>query len=374
MRQTLLEFGDASMIAIVAGILLLLYAAYRAMTADWTGDKGAAISGLLLPAIIAVALIKIVGFGKGYAGTAIPIYSYGFMIMLGFAGVIYISVERGKVFGIAANHIMDLGLFAMLGGILGARLWHFVQYNDQYASAWDFVKIWNGGIVFYGGLIGGFLCCSAYILKFKLHWFSVAEVVGPSIPMGIAFARMGCFLNGCCYGGVCDAGFPSVQFPAGSPAFRDHQAFGFEHALAPAEYAAGNAAWSLPVHPAQLYASFGAMLLFVALLAYARYLAKRPGESFAMLLVLYAPFRYVMELFRADNPEVMLGMTAGQATGVFLLPAGLIALVVLRLGKVPGQGDRVVRNGLPYDDPSEVPAPPEAATADASGESDPPSE
>jgi len=351
MRQTLLEFGNASFIAIAAGILILLYAAFRAMTADWSGDKAKIIGGLGMPVVIAAILIKFVGFGPSFSGKAIPIYSYGFMIMLGFAGVILISVQRGKQFGISPNHIMDLGLFAMLGGILGARLWHFIQYNDSYEDWWQFVEIWRGGIVFYGGLIGGFLCCSAYIIKFKLHWFSVAEVVGPAIPMGIAFARLGCFLNGCCYGGVCEAGFPSVQFPKGSPAFASHSAEGFEHALSPEWWNPFTAQWSMPVHPAQLYASFGAMLLFVCLMAFARYFAKRPGESFAMLLVLYAPFRYVMELFRADTPPVMLGMTAGQATGVFLLPAGLLLFFALRFGKIPGQGVRRIRDGLPVDEP-----------------------
>lgn len=371
MRPRLLEIGDASVIAIAAGLLILLYAAYRAMTADWTQERGKAISGLVLPVIVAVVLLKYVGFGEGFSGVKIPIYSYGFMIMLGFAGVIFISVQRGKVFGIAPNHIMDLGLFAMLGGIFGARLWHFVQYNDQYESIGQFVQIWRGGIVFYGGLIGGFVCCSAYVMKFKLHWFSVAEVVGPAIPMGIAFARLGCFLNGCCYGGVCAPGFPAVQFPGvpeRSPAFVSHTSPGFEHALKPETWDPLMAQWSLPVHPAQLYASFGAMLLFVALMAYARYVARRPGESFAMLLVLYAPFRYLMELFRADTPDVMMGMTAGQATGVFLLPAGLIALVLLRSGKVPGQGSRMVKDGRPVDDAAAMA--PAAGAAPAAGDAD----
>ena len=300
---------------------------------------------------------------------------------------------------------MDLGLFAMLGGIVGARVFHFVQYNEDYDSWTQFFQIWKGGIVFYGGLIGGFICCTIYILKHKLNYWVVSEVCGPVIPIGIAFARLGCFLNGCCFGKTCAAeSFAAVRFPAyplteplqSSPAFKhqgdvlrdqiggvDNQIVGLREQIAElvpsqgteasAELTAqiqgiqerigglegqgvvldeqlrtlANSGFSEWIWPSQLFSSLGAMVIFGLLMVWSRFFARKPGESFFMLLVLYAPFRFWMETFRDDSPASWWGgMTAGQAVGVPLLVIGLVGMAWLRFGNPRHMNDVVMVDGV----------------------------
>ncbi|MHC5037096.1 MAG: prolipoprotein diacylglyceryl transferase, partial [Planctomycetota bacterium] len=132
----------------------------------------------------------------------IPIYSYGFMMMAAFAAAIFVAAVRARNEGLDPNVILDLGLWAMISGILGARLFYVIQYNKQFEGSafWEYFKVWEGGIVFYGGLIGGFFACVAYLVKRKISIPRVADIVAPSLPLGVAFARFGCFLNGCCFG------------------------------------------------------------------------------------------------------------------------------------------------------------------------------
>jgi len=367
MRPRLLELPDAPLLASAAALLVLLYTCWRAFTLAGKGWRAAAPS-IVIGLLVAGFLLKVVAFGEGFEKAKVPIFSYGFMIMLGFAGVILIAALRGRWFGMDHNHILDLGLFAMLGGIVGARLWHFWQYHDQYDGWLQFFQIWKGGIVFYGGLVGGFLCCAFYMWKHKLDFWTVAEVCGPPIPIGIAFARLGCFLNGCCFGGTCGAtSFGAVRFPAHpggdvttqSPAFAHHltaarDALAGAGAPGSAAYEDASATltalqgsgWSYWVHPAQLFESIGTMAMFVLLMLHSRFLARRPGESFFLLLVLYAPFRFWMETMRDDTPANWFGLTAGQFAGFPLVAIGLAGLLWVRYGHPPGMQGKTMVDGV----------------------------
>jgi len=129
----------------------------------------------------------------------IPIYSYGFMMMAAFATAIYVASVRARKAGIDPNLILDLGLWCMISGILGARLFYVIQFSEQFEGRafWEYFKVWEGGIVFYGGAIGSFLAGAYFVISKKVELRRVLDVIAPSIPLGVAFARFGCFLNGC---------------------------------------------------------------------------------------------------------------------------------------------------------------------------------
>src|SRR5262249_16321097 len=193
--------------------------------------------------------------------------------------------------------LYDLSLWIFVGGLLGARLlyvweyWGVVQDGKvQIGSLLDIFKIWKGGIVFYGSVMGGVL---AFLLYWSLRRFplrATLDAIAPALALGIAIGRLGCFLNGCCYGDRCD--LPSaVSFPGqrvGVPGNRERivepsppWADQWRHRLIP-----DKATWSLPVHPTQIYSSIDGLILFALLWAYYP-LRRRDGEVMALLMVTY---------------------------------------------------------------------------------------
>lgn len=274
-------------------------------------------------------------------GGEIPIFSYGFMIMLGFIFSILYGAWRARREGEDPNHILDVGIYAVVSGILGSRLFYYIEFYDKHFAnqPWtEFFKIWNGGIVFYGGLIGGMVTVLAFLKWHKLHVMKFADILATTIPLGLSFGRLGCFLNGCCWGRcVADEhrdAFYAVQFPAGSPAWERQVA---DHVIQKtAEVCA-------PIHATQLYEWAGAWIL-VGLLAVVYALHKRRGQVFAALFVLYGPLRYVIEGFREhDRAERMMGwswlwdpiganyMTKSQVVSIGILAAGVLLWVYFSL-------------------------------------------
>ena len=144
----------------------------------------------------------------------------------------------------------------------------------------------------------------------------LADVIAPGLLVGLALGRVGCFLNGCYYGGACDLPW-AVRFPPESPPWLDQAARG----LLPAAAAGQPPPWSLPVHPAQLYAAIDAALLAALAIAYTP-LARRPGEVFALVLTLHPLSRLLLEAIRIDEPP---------AFGTPLSISQLVSLVLLLL-------------------------------------------
>ncbi|MCS6976306.1 MAG: prolipoprotein diacylglyceryl transferase [Gemmatales bacterium] len=170
----------------------------------------------------------------------LPIFGYGFMLFLAFAVGTWLAARRAKAEGIASELIWDIATYCFIGGVLGARLlalWIDPQPGNLWQQLYRFIEIWKGGMVFYGGLIGGFL---AYLIAWwrivrpnKLSTLRIADLVMPSIALGIFFGRFGCFLNGCCYGGVADPEeiFWATRFPSNSPPQRELVSRGFQTAF-----------------------------------------------------------------------------------------------------------------------------------------------
>ncbi|MFM8707151.1 MAG: prolipoprotein diacylglyceryl transferase family protein, partial [Planctomycetia bacterium] len=175
-----------------------------------------------------------------------------------------------------------------------------------------------GGLVVFGALPTAALASWRFAARRGLSLPRLADCIAPGLLVGLAIGRIGCFLNGCCYGGPCDLPW-AVRFPPESPPWLDQAARG----LLPAMAADGGRPWSLPVHPAQLYAAIDAAILAaLACLATGTPLARRDGQVFALVLTLHPISRLLLEAIRVDEPP---------ALGTPLSISQLVSLALLTL-------------------------------------------
>jgi len=147
--------------------------------------------------------------------SGITLYGYGVAMCLGFLAAILWAARRAKRDGQPPEVIYNAALCCFFGGVFGARAFYFVQNSGQFPSLWDLVRIWEGGLTFYGGFLLATLAVIVYLKASRrpvLYWL---DVIAPSLALGLAFGRVGCFLNGCCYGDVCRHGWGMV-WPAGT--------------------------------------------------------------------------------------------------------------------------------------------------------------
>lgn len=250
----------------------------------------------------------------------ITLYSYGAMLALAFIAGTYLAAKRAQGAGIESTKIIDLSLYILLSSILGARIL-FVVLNWSYYKEHllDIFKIWEGGLVFYGGLIFSFFTVVWVLKKNRLAIWKIADILSAPIALGIAIGRVGCFLNGCCYGkisfayGIC---FPAKDNP---PAFAQQVLDGL---VSP------QATCSLPVIPTQLYESAAYLLIFFLLLGLEKH-KHFTGFSFWIFILLYSFFRFIIEGFRYYDANFVFGMfTVSQLISIILFITALTALVI----------------------------------------------
>lgn len=238
-------------------------------------------------------------------GGRLPVHGYGVMIVLGFLLACWVAGREGKRRGLP-DVIYDLGLAMLLSGLLGGRILHYIEnYQAEYAgkSFIEFFKIWKGGLVFYGGAMGGYLggLIFCWCRRLPVAWL---DAVALGVPIGMALGRVGCFLNGCCFGDPCDPGFAlGVVFPIDSPAGQAQLAGGW---IGP------QAIQALPAHPTQLYQAAHDLLLAGLLYPYIRLGYCPAGGGIPVLFMLYAVGRFSLEWLRGDNPPTFTGLTLSQ--------------------------------------------------------------
>lgn len=170
-------------------------------------------------------------------GPTLPLYGYGLMMVIGFLLATELAKFLARRTGLNPEHFINAGLIALITGVIGARLSHVLEnlrdYTDPSRSAWanfkDAIDIASGGLTFYGGLILATPCTIAYIIHKKIPLRLAMDLVAPCLMVGLAFGRVGCFLNGCCYGAAVHTPI-SVKFPYPSPAYIDDQAAGIVQA------------------------------------------------------------------------------------------------------------------------------------------------
>lgn len=232
----------------------------------------------------------------------IKITWYGIAVVCGFVAGLWTASRRAVKDRLSPEAVADLGLWLMIGGIAGARLWYVVQYwKDEFSGRplWETLAVFRGGLVFYGGLAGATLATILYARKRALPLWKLADALAPSIALGHFFGRIGCFINGCCYGTHCTLPW-AVHYhdvPYNNP--------------------------GQPIHPVQLYEAGLNLCLYLVLAR--QYQKKRfDGETFAFYVVGYSAIRFGVEFFRGDYPVRYLGgwATPGQIASLILLVAG----------------------------------------------------
>lgn len=260
-----------------------------------------------------------------WGGRTLPLHSYGLMIVIGFLLAVWITRKEVLRRGLP-DVAYDLGIAMLLSGLLGGRIFYYLQFYDEkfrHESFLEFFKIWKGGLVFYGGALGGVLGGLAYVRWKKLPLLDCMDATAMGAPAGMAFGRIGCFLNGCCYGAISDPSNPlSVVFPVGSPAKQDHWNRGLL-----------DSAESLPlaVHPTQLYQAGHDFLLLLLLVWYLRRPDSVRGIGMPLLFILYGIGRFTLEFLRADNAVTATGLTISQNLSLLgVLAFGILAVLLLR--------------------------------------------
>lgn len=247
-----------------------------------------------------------------------PVSGFGVALLLACVSALWLTVWRAKREGIDPEIVLELSVWLMGGGFIGARLLFVVSHPETIQSVSDIPRLWQGGIVYYGCIIGGLVGSILYWYRKPFPFLAMADAVAPALAIGCAVGRMGCFLNGCCFGTVWN-GPLAVQFPAGSLPWAQH----VQQGLIPVF-----ATHSLPVHPAQLYAVADGLIL-LAVLSHYFPRRRRDGEVMALLMVTYPVTRFVIESVRDDETAVVMGLTLSQAISVVIFLAGLASWLIL---------------------------------------------
>lgn len=249
----------------------------------------------------------------------IPLYSYGLMLTVSVLVGRLLAIRLAERAGIARTLADRCATWTLVGAIVGCRLLYVATNLHEFHTPLDVFAWWKGGIVAYGGFLGGLaaavVTCRAYEIRL-LVW---ADAVVPSLCIGLALTRVGCFLGGCDYGIVWDGPW-AVRFPAGSPAFVQHRALGLLR---------GDATVALPVHPTQVYEALaGVMLVFVVWAVRRR--SRVAGYALAAFGLGYGVLRYLIEIVRADPHRGMVGpWTTSQFIAVATCAAAALLLIVL---------------------------------------------
>lgn len=158
-------------------------------------------------------------------GTAIR--GYGVMLLTGVASAVALAAYRAKRRGIQPELIWNLAPWAFFGGIVGARAFFVIQYWDRFVgetageTIGNVLRFTEGGLVVYGSFIGGFLAVSYYLWRHQLPVLKLGDVIVPCMFLGVFFGRIGCLMNGCCYGGRCEDSSMALHFPPGAKVYDD---------------------------------------------------------------------------------------------------------------------------------------------------------
>ncbi|MEA3280639.1 MAG: prolipoprotein diacylglyceryl transferase [Thermodesulfobacteriota bacterium] len=239
----------------------------------------------------------------------LSLHTYGFFVAMGFLAGILIAKREAKRLGEDPDMIMDLSFYVMVSAILGSRLFYIITNPEIYLSnPLEVFKLWNGGLVFYGGFIAALIVGLIYLKIKKMPLWRTTDIAAPALAAGQFLGRLGCFSAGCCYGKACDLPW-AVTFT--NP-----------DSLAPL---------GIPLHPTQLYHAISNLSIF-AFLWFFRNRKKYNGQLFWLYILLYAITRSFIEIFRGDfRGEPVLGiLSIAQAVGIIIAPAAVVMMIILR--------------------------------------------
>jgi phosphatidylglycerol:prolipoprotein diacylglycerol transferase len=242
------------------------------------------------------------------------IYWYGVMMMLGFLAGWGTWMLLGRSRGYDKAVCSDLLFWVIVSGLLGARVAYVLENPEELSR---FFAFRDGGVVFYGGFLGAVLALLVYARVRGLRVLPLLDLAVIGLPVAHALGRVGCFLNGCCYGSRTD-GCAGVFYPRGSLPWTMQR-----YASAITDYDLK----ALPVHPVQLYEAAVNLLIFVVVVVVFRR-SRRAGMTSGIYALLYAAGRALLEQFRGDRGERVavgpLSIAQAISIGVAIGGVGLI--------------------------------------------------
>jgi phosphatidylglycerol:prolipoprotein diacylglycerol transferase len=292
-------------------------------------------------------------------GTNFSIHGYGLMLVIGFLLAMQVGKFLARRSRIDPEVFVNAGLLALLTGVIGARLSHVLENFSQYtdpnrsvlANLKDAVNVTSGGLTYYGGFLLATPSLIAYALYKKVPLRTGMDIIAPCLMVGLGIGRIGCFLNGCCYGTESNVPW-AVRFPYYSNTYveqyqkKEIQPAGELLYSSPAgaqlkdpELAKREGLQRLmaaerskvhPVHPAQLYSTFTALLLAALFVAYYS-LPHVPGHVFALMCMLEGATRFLLEMLRVEpgvGPTIGgMSLSLSMWIGVGLVMTGVVLWV-----------------------------------------------
>lgn len=364
---------------------------FREGVVNW--GIGAVIFGILLPAMET----RIPAEAGKELIVGLPVRGYGVMMMIGVACAVWVAKKRVERLGVSLDAFMALALWTVVSGLIGARLFYIVQKWNELGGDTLMSKLWvafqftEGGLVVYGSAIGGLIGILIWTYRNRIAPIPLIDAIVPAFFIGLAFGRIGCLLNGCCYGGICESELPTIAFPRGAPAYVDqlhrglllgiHTAGNSDHdarieRVDPGSWAEGHSIRpgqlmeslefhplppgsaaemsalpelegsieidrkgfrlqpedfprkSLRVHPAQIYASISAFLLFLWSSSIPNW-HLRSGLVFGSGLIAYGILRVLEEIIRVDEAgQFGTQLSIAQWISVLGISSGIVLIIM----------------------------------------------
>ena len=250
-----------------------------------------------------------------------PITTYGLMLAVGMILALFVASRLAAKDGLPRERIYDLGLWTLIGGLLGSKILMILTEPNTDIFTMDFLR--SGG-VYYGGFIGGFLAVAILIKFYKLPFWKVSDAFAPALALGQAFGRQGCFAAGCCWGK--ESHLPwAVHFTEK----------GHEYTGVPIYYPDKT---EIFLHPVQQYESIIMFAVF-GLLFWLHRKKKFDGQVLIAYMILYPIIRFSLEFLRDDPRGDLLGLTSALGISTsqiisLIVAAGAVIFMIVRLKKV----------------------------------------
>ena len=231
---------------------------------------------------------------------------------MAFLSAIALALRDARREGEDANKILDLCFYVIVAAIVGSRLLYvLVNWSTFRHDPFEILRIWHGGLVFYGGFIGAVTIALWYIRKNGLPLLKTLDIMAPPIAFGQFVGRIGCFFAGCCYGKTSDLPWAVT--------------FTHPESLAPK---------GVPLHPTQLYSSLNSLLIFMVLVGLRR-IKRFDSQIFWSYVLLYGVTRSILEHFRGDERGMFVeGMlSTSQLIGLTVAVIAIVMMIILKRRK-----------------------------------------
>jgi len=308
----------------------------------------------------------------------LTVRSFGLMMVIGFLLGFYLLRKLDRKISSNPQLITNLALYCLIAGVVGARVFYVIHHFDKLQNPWtSMFAVWQGGLEFYGGVIFAIPVIIFYSRRHKLPIRPCLDIVAIALMLGLSFGRMGCFLNGCCFGKPTELPW-AIRFPYDSFAYfsqinanpqrnrpdprlklphDEYSSFvdtngrfypkSFDELTEQQKFEVTKGKYQcLSIHPTQLYSSANAAFLCLLLYLFwrisqraagsgnSRMLLNRPGQTFALAFILYGITRFLIEYLRDDNPfeyawwALYKGGTVSQNLSIYLVVLGVVLMVI----------------------------------------------